>query len=174
MDMKTIRFLLFWIATASFAQDMAYPVPNKIVEAGGQSIGSYDFTAFERFLHLGGDKTYVINFWATWCQPCVKELPHFEQLREAYGKQGVEVILVSLDMSRQIESRLLPFIRKKGLKSKVIYLQNTDSGDWIGQVDPSWSGALPATVIYNKGRRKFFERSFTYEELEAELKPFIP
>lgn len=172
--MKTLRFLLLFIATAAFAQDEVYPLPNKVIKADGMSIDSYDFAAFEKFLDLDTHKTYVINFWATWCQPCVKELPYFEQLGEAYRKSGVEVILVSLDMSKQVESRLLPFIKRKGLKSKTIYLQNADSGDWIAKVDPSWSGALPATVIYNKSHRKFFERGFTYEELEAELKPFIP
>jgi len=141
--------------------------------AEGRTIEAYDFNGFEKLLHLNDNKTYVINFWATWCVPCVQELPHFEKLQEAYRGQNVEVILVSLDMARQVESRLIPFLIKKDIKSRVVYLRNADSGDWIGKVDPSWSGALPATIIYNARHRVFREQSFTYESLETELKSIL-
>ena len=60
----------------------------------------YDFSGIEPYLSLAGSKTYIVNFWATWCAPCVKELPHFESIQENY-KEDVEVILVSLDFPRQ-------------------------------------------------------------------------
>ena len=56
----------------------------------------YDFSGIEPYLNLEGSKTYIVNFWATWCAPCVKELPHFESIQQAY-KEDVEVILISLD-----------------------------------------------------------------------------
>lgn len=68
------------------------------------------------------------------------------------------------------DSKLKPFIEKKDLKSKVIVLNDDDENTWINEIDPSWSGSIPATIIYNKNERKFFERSFTFEELEAEVK----
>ncbi|HLN94855.1 MAG TPA: hypothetical protein VK183_04405, partial [Flavobacterium sp.] len=73
----------------------------------------------------------------------------------------------------QVESRLIPFLIKKDIRSRVVYLRNTDSGEWIGKVDPSWSGALPATVLYNARHRVFREQSFTYESLEKELKSIL-
>lgn len=115
------------------------------------------------------EKTYIINFWATWCAPCVKELPYFEKINEAYHNQNVEVILVSLDFPHLYDSKLKPFIKEKNLKSKVIALDDADMNTWIPQIDKNWSGSIPATIIYNKNDSKFFEQSFTYEGLENEI-----
>lgn len=130
----------------------------------------YDFEGFKTFLDKKDNKTYVINFWATWCGPCVKELPYFEKLNKDYKTEGVEVILVSLDFPHVYDSKLKPFIVKKNLKSKVIVLNDDNENKWINEIDKSWSGSIPATIIYNNNERKFFERSFTFEELEAEVK----
>jgi thiol-disulfide isomerase/thioredoxin len=149
------------------------PEPVRTYSANGVKVEAYDFRSFEKFLHFDDDYTYVVNFWATWCVPCVKELPNFEKLQAKYKDKNVKVILVSLDMSKQVESRLLPFIKAKALKSRVVYLNDPDANAWIAKVDPSWSGAIPATVIYKKEERAFFERSFTFDALETELKKFI-
>ncbi|WP_341215671.1 TlpA disulfide reductase family protein [uncultured Wocania sp.] len=133
----------------------------------------YDYSGFEKFLNKKDDKVYVINFWATWCAPCVKELPHFEKLNESYKNKNVEVILVSLDFPHLYEKKLKPFIKEKQLKSKVIALDDADMNSWIPKVDKSWSGSIPATIVYKKNNRKFFEQSFTYEELEKEITPFL-
>lgn len=133
----------------------------------------YDFAGFEKFLNKKDDKIYVINFWATWCAPCVKELPYFEKLNSEYGNQNVEVLLVSLDFPHLYESKLKPFIKDKKLTSKVIALDDADMNTWIPKVDKSWSGSIPATIIYKNDKRKFFEQSFTYEELQTEVKQFL-
>lgn len=133
----------------------------------------YDYAGFEKFLNKKDDKVYVINFWATWCAPCVKELPYFEDLNKAYKNKNVEVILVSLDFPHLYDKKLKPFIKDKKLASKVIALDDADMNTWIPKVDETWSGSLPATVIYKNDMRKFFEQSFTYEELEKEVKNFL-
>ena len=133
----------------------------------------YNFDEFSKFLNKKDDKVYVINFWATWCAPCVKELPYFERINKEYGGKNVEVILVSLDFPHLYESRLKPFIVNKKLKPKVIALDDPDMNNWIPKVDSTWSGSIPATIIYKNSTREFFERSFTYNELETELKPFL-
>ena len=132
----------------------------------------HDFMEIEPYLNLEGSKTYVVNFWATWCAPCVKELPHFETLQENY-KDSVEVILVSLDFPHQYETKLKPFIQKHQLKSKVVVLDDPDMNSWIPKVNPQWDGAIPVTLIYNASKRMFYSRTFTYEELESELKTFF-
>ncbi|WP_300488203.1 TlpA family protein disulfide reductase [Flavobacterium sp.] len=146
------------------------PKPIKVYEKDGIKVASYDFNAFEPFLKKDNDTTYVVNFWATWCVPCVAELPHFEKLNATYKDQKVKVLLVSLDMPQKVESNLLPFVKKKNMQSEVIYLNDPDANAWISKVDTAWSGAIPATVIYKGNKRKFFEQSFTYEALEKELK----
>lgn len=148
------------------------PTPLKVYTKDGVSVKAYDFDKLEYFLTQKNDTTYVVNFWATWCVPCVEELPHFEKLNEKYKKDKVKVMLVSLDMYKMVESRLLPFIKEKQLKSDVVYLRDPDQNTWLPKVDSTWSGALPATLIYNKDRRKFYEQQFTYEELEKEVSNF--
>ena len=133
----------------------------------------YDFGGFRKFLNKKDDTVYVINFWATWCAPCVKELPYFETLNTNYNNKNVKVLLVSLDFPHLYDSKLKPFIEKRKLQSKVIALDDVDMNAWIPQVDESWSGSLPATMIYRNENSKFFEQSFTYQELEDEVKQFL-
>ena len=137
------------------------------------SLEVYDFNGLKEFLYKQDDKTYVVNFWATWCIPCVKEMPHFEKLNREYKKENVEVILVSLDFPNQYEKKLKPFLEKNNIKSKVVALNDTDMDSWIPQVSENWSGSIPATLIYNKGNRIFYEQSFNYEELQESVKQFL-
>lgn len=133
----------------------------------------YDYEGLQKFLADDSNKTYVVNFWATWCAPCVKELPYFEQLNSRYANKDVEVILVSLDFPRKYETQLKPFIKDKKLQSKVIALNDPDSNTWIPKISEAWSGAIPATLIFNKNKRQFYEQTFTYEALETEVKQFL-
>ncbi|PWH81852.1 thioredoxin [Algibacter marinivivus] len=133
----------------------------------------YDYDGFSAFLEKKDNKVYVINFWATWCAPCVKELPYFEKLNAAYKNESVEVILVSLDFPHLYDKKLKPFIKEKKLISKVVALDDVDMNTWIPKVDKDWSGSIPATIIYKNDNSKFYEQSFTYEELEKELKQFL-
>lgn len=118
-------------------------------------------------------KKILLNFWATWCAPCVKELPFYEKLQEVYAVENVEVILVSLDFPKQFDSKLKPFIKDKNIKSRVIALNDMDSNRWIPLVSEAWTGAIPATLIYNKDKKQFYEKSFEYKELETEVKQFL-
>lgn len=133
----------------------------------------YDFESFEPLLYKEDDKTYVVNFWATWCKPCIVELPYFEKVNAEQKENNVEVILVSLDMPSMWKSKLEPFVEKKDIKSKVIILDDPKQNDWIPKVAEDWGGGIPATLIYNKDKRAFYEQGFTYEELNEELNKFI-
>lgn len=132
-----------------------------------------DFNEFEKYLNFTDDNIYVVNFWATWCAPCIKELPYFEKINEQYSGRNVKVILVSLDFPKLYEKKLIPFIEKHDLKSKVLALNDPDSNTWIPKVSDAWSGALPATLIYNKEKRQFYEQSFHYDELKKEVEQFL-
>jgi thiol-disulfide isomerase/thioredoxin len=136
-------------------------------------IQTVDFKGFEPWLNKSNDTTYVINFWATWCAPCVKELPDFEELNKKYKSKKFKMLLVSLDFMRMKESRLLPFIAQHKLKAQVLHLNEPDANLWIGIVNPTWSGAIPATLIYNRNNRVFHEGSYTFKELDSIVKRII-
>jgi thiol-disulfide isomerase/thioredoxin len=111
------------------------------------------------------DTTYVINFWATWCSPCVKEIGYFEELFLAHQESKVKVILISLDFQDRVDRQLLPFLKERSLTAPVMLMTDLDYNSWIDRVDPSWSGAIPATLIYNRERRIFLEQELSREEL---------
>ncbi len=129
-----------------------------------QEIKVYEsFEDFESVLLPTEDDTiYVINFWATWCAPCIKELPYFEEINQ--GEGNIKVKLVSLDFANMLESRLRPFVEQKGLKSEVIHLADPKVNSWIDKVDPNWSGSIPATYIYYGGQHIFLEKEYHSKE----------
>ena len=119
---------------------------------------------------LNADSTYVINFWATWCVPCVKELPYFEELNAKYKDKAFKQILVSLDAPKKLERKVIPFIDKNKIESEVVLLADGKYNDWIDLVDPRWSGAIPITLILRGDQKLFYEREFhSMEEIEEEL-----
>jgi thiol-disulfide isomerase/thioredoxin len=154
--MKSIKVLFLYVLFIATLADFSV----------GQPIKTYDsFESFEHLLHQQDDTTYVINFWATWCAPCVKEMPAFVQLEENYQNKRLKIILTSMDFGGNINQRVKAFMKKHGIKSKVVILDDPDSNSWIDKVNPNWSGGIPATLIYNKEKRLFFEKEFTYKEL---------
>lgn len=136
-----------------------------------QNVSVIHLNDLEDRLSLGKDTTYVVNFWATWCAPCVKELPYFERLQKERSTDLVKVLLISLDFTEHIESKVLPFIKRKALISEVSVLDEQDDNDWIPRVSPEWSGAIPATLFVNKTKktRHFHEGSFKEGDLNSLL-----
>lgn len=131
-----------------------------------QKVAIFDnYSTLEREVLSDKNTIYVVNFWATWCLPCVKELPFFEQLNSE--NKNIKVVLVSLDFKNQYESKLLPFLEKKSIKSEVVLLTDKDYNSWLPMVDNDWSGSIPATLIIKNGKKIFAERIFSsYQELK--------
>jgi thiol-disulfide isomerase/thioredoxin len=116
-------------------------------------------------LTKSNDTTYVINFWATWCKPCVKELPEFQKINQEFKNQKFKMILVSLDFESQVESKVKPFINERNIEAEVVVLADSKQHQWIDKVHPEWSGSIPITLIHNKDFAYFKEGTLTYEEL---------
>lgn len=117
-----------------------------------------------------GDNIKVINFWATWCGPCIKELPYFNSLKDSYSEHKVEVLLVSLDFADQL-SKVESFLEKRKISANVWLLDESDANAYIDLVDKRWSGAIPMTLLINSstGKRIFLEKELTKEELEKHI-----
>lgn len=132
------------------------------------------WAGLEAVINKKSEKLQVINFWATWCAPCIKELPYFEAVNKAESDK-IDVTLVSLDFEDEFEKRVLPFIEKRNLQSRVLLLDEIDYNSWIDKVDPSWSGAIPATLIINplNGKRKFLEKELNEGELNSLIEDIL-
>lgn len=146
-----------------------------IKTARAQTVPILTFGAFEKYLHPESDTVYVINFWATWCKPCVEELPYFEQLHEKYKNKKVKVLLVSIDFKSQYEKKVVPFVQKNKLQAAVLLLDGEGNNDFIDKVNPQWQGTIPATSVLHAPSQTnaFYEKQFTLEELENIIQPFI-
>ncbi len=157
--MKKLLYLLFCLLFCGVslkAQDIPF-------------IKSDQITAWK---NDSSDTVYVLNFWATWCAPCVAELPDFEKLNKEYADKGVRVVLISTDFRRDVDKRLKPFVKRKKLENWVVFMDERTPNNWIDLVTPEWSGAIPATLIVSKGRgfERFYEKQLHFEELEEAVK----
>lgn len=138
-----------------------------------QTVTAIKYPGLEKIISKQNDTTYVINFWATWCQPCVKELPYFEKINSEYAGKKIKVVLLSLDFMKDMDKRLKPFVLQNDIKSEVYLFNEPDYNSWIDKVAPEWQGNIPATLIINNHKkfRKFFPNEFTYEELKNIIEP---
>lgn len=109
-------------------------------------------------LNNKNDTLYIINFWATWCGPCVKELPYFEKITKENFENKVKVILVSLDFKSDLENKVKPFIQKRKIKSNVWLLDETNQNKFIPLIDENWSGAIPFTIAVNTANAYKFSK----------------
>ena len=136
-----------------------------LMPAIGQQVRSIDKEGLKDILNHRNDTTYVINFWATWCSPCVTEIGYFEALHRTYSDSLLKVILVNLDFPNQVERRVVPFMEEKGLTAEVVNMTTMDYNSWIPEVERNWSGAIPATLIYREDHRSFIGRELSRDEL---------
>lgn len=150
-----------------------------VICANGQTSGKAEIVKFkfiEQYLSKNNaDTLYVINFWATWCKPCVEELPAFEKLAEENHTKPIKVLLISLDYDTD-SNKVNAFIVKKKIHSSVKILNEPNPNAYINKISDQWSGAIPATLIIGgKSKEKlFFEKSFNYQELQSIINPLIP
>jgi thiol-disulfide isomerase/thioredoxin len=119
-------------------------------------------------IEKNNDTLYIINFWATWCKPCVAELPDFEKVNLEFKFQNVKVILVSMDFKEELDERVLPFITKNKYTSEFV-LMNETSGDFINKIHSDWSGAIPATLLIKNNKKIFIQKKINYEELKTKI-----
>lgn len=132
------------------------------LSAGAQQIPAW--SADDVIAHSSDrDTVYIINFWATWCAPCVQELSEFDALYQRYSQAPVKVLLVSLDFKEAYPGKLQRFTERKKMLPHVAWLSDTDPNVFIPKIDDSWEGSIPATVIVStgKGYKKFIEGSIT-------------
>lgn len=104
------------------------------------------------------DTHYVVNFWATWCKPCIEELPAFDSLLDITGTSPVKILLVSLDFKEDLEKKVKPFLRSHQVRSECVLLDEINGNDFVNKISVAWSGAIPATLFINGTERRLAEK----------------
>lgn len=160
MKKHTLIVILFFLAAS--------------INGSAQRLPAWKFSDLKTAMDTASGPT-VFNFWATFCTPCLKELPYFEAAAKQYKEEGVRVILVSLDLQEAYPKKIQQLVAKRKLTTPVVFLDETNADLFIPAVDSTWSGAIPASLFLNpkKGYRKFLEEEFTREKLDAEIQKML-
>jgi thiol-disulfide isomerase/thioredoxin len=117
----------------------------------------------------------VVNFWATWCGPCVRELPWFEKTVAKYAAQKVRLVLISLDFPDDYPKTIQAFAAKNQLHGKIAWLNESNADIFCPKIDKSWQGTIPVTLMVNnkKHSRTFFNQQMPEALFEQELKKLV-
>jgi thiol-disulfide isomerase/thioredoxin len=139
-----------------------------------QTIKKVKITEVEEYIK-NSDHPIVLNCWATWCAPCIEEIPYFIETVKKYKDQKVELLLVSLDFANSYPNKILDLIKKKQFEATFFWLNETNADYFCPKIDPKWDGTLPSTLFVNTktGYRKFFGRPMTDRQVELEVSRLI-
>jgi len=135
-----------------------------------QNVPVLKFLDAEKFWTNNSDTVYLVNYWATWCKPCVEELPDFLKLNKELKNKKFKMILVTLDFPQHIKPRVIPFIKKNNIQAQVVLLDD-DANVWINKVDKNWDGSIPVTQFIQNGKKEFHNGTLNYNELAEIVKP---
>ena len=143
-------------------------------ETSSQSIPKWKVTDLEEYISKS-DTPVIVNFWATYCAPCIKEIPYFQEVVKQYEEKGVKLLLVSLDFRESFPDKISSFADKRKFTSPIVWLDETDADYFCPKVDSAWSGVMPATLFINnkKGHRSFFEEEMSKEKFETEIRKIL-
>ncbi len=164
-----ITILLLFCTCSNTPKSNQTPGEEQVLatnDSNGAEIPTIDFAGLQQYMEKQTSQLVIYNLWATWCRPCVAELPAFTKLADEYAERGVKVVLVSLDFPDQ-KGRLEEFVTKRGLKPTILHLDEPEQDKMINGISPEWSGAIPATLLVTAQGQEFKEQGFTYEELQA-------
>ncbi|MCI0404372.1 MAG: TlpA family protein disulfide reductase [Acidobacteria bacterium] len=173
---------LFVVLSAQ--SDCAHP-PSSNPQAPAASAASGSFTAEAEWIELKGleerivrerGRVVVVNYWATWCEPCREEFPEFVEFHRQWSERGVTFLSVSLDVASVRDTEVKKFLAEQRVPFPIyIRAAAEDPNDFINAIDRKWTGELPATFVYDReGRRalSLFGKQ-TRKSLEAAVEPFL-
>lgn len=171
--MKYVIVLIFSVLVFGCSK----PKSNQnISESENKIVNVVQYEDLKSVLLKNDNVLYVVNFWATWCSPCVKEIPDFMEVNNKLkARKDFKMILVSLDNVKELENTVKPFIINKEITADVYLLDdNKRMNEWIPSIDANWTGSIPATVFYKNGiKLHFVEDQITKVELEQIINQYL-
>ncbi len=159
--MKKISLIVFTLFVSFFTK--------------AQTIPSWKITDVANYYSKKTDSVFIINFWATFCKPCVAEIAYLQSISKKYELQKVKLLLVSLDLPAFYPGKIESFAKKNNFTADVVWLNESDADHFCPVIDKKWSGSIPATLFVNTatGYKKFIESEMNEMEFEMELKNAI-
>ena len=140
--MRYTTSLLFFVSVLAFSSCVIEEKEsNKNIEI------FYEFSELEDAIYKNKKKILVINFWATTCPPCLKEMPHFNELAKMYHPNDLKILLISLDNVHQLENKVIPFVKKFNIDPEVKLLADENYSAWTEKIDSTWYGAVSYTHL---------------------------
>lgn len=169
MRLVVFIWFAFLITSSGYAQKVKQS--SKISSVRKVEVATLDIGGLKVLLANKSDTIYVVNFWATWCKPCVAELPSFVSAANQFKGQPVKIQLISLDFLSDFQKVKALLGKPKYAPLNSLLMTNIDYDSWINLVSPEWGGAIPATLIFNnaKGKRKFIGNELTASALVSEI-----
>lgn len=162
-------FIALFVLSLSFTLQAQTPQPDSFKSV-------INAEQFEKLVNKTDDVLYVVNFWATWCGPCVEELPDFMAVNKKFASnKNFKMLLISLDNARVLTDEVRPFLNKHKITADVYLLDDIKRMNyWMPRVDKSWSGSIPATVFYKNGKKlQFVEKQLHEKELTTIINQYI-
>lgn len=138
-------------STERAATALASAQVRKAPQKRGPAVREIDAEGLKKILQRDGKaaRPLLINFWATWCEPCREEFPDLVQIDKDYKARGLEFVTVSLDDPADIKTSVAQFLRQMRAPAPAYLLNVPDPEPSIKMVDATWGGALPATFLYD-------------------------
>jgi thiol-disulfide isomerase/thioredoxin len=117
----------------------------------------------------------IVNFWATFCVPCLQEIPYFQEIASQYKSNDVSLVFVSLDMKEAYPVKVNNMAKKLNLAYPVVWLNETNADYFCPRIDTSWTGGMPSSFFVNNatGYHKFLEEPLSKEKLEKEIQVML-
>jgi thiol-disulfide isomerase/thioredoxin len=140
----------------------------------GQEIRSVNIADVEKMI-AESKNPLIINFWATWCKPCIEEIPYFLEEIKDHQQDSLTILLVSLDFKEAFPAEITAFVKKRKFNAPIVWLDETNADYFCPKIDAKWSGAIPATLFINNktGYRNFVEAQISHVELKKEIKAIL-
>lgn len=140
----------------------------------GAPLQPIDEPGYRALISASKNKTLLVDFWASWCEPCRAELPELASLQRRLRSRSFRLATVSTDDPEQ-ERTARRLLGAAGIGAPAYIRRPGSSDGFINAIDPKWSGALPALFLYDRSGRlvRSFRGEVEMRSVEAAVRKLL-